>query len=67
MYEVLYEVHAKVYQHQFKIFSKVNKGAEKIYLSHKVIKNSKISSRISCNKIHYFTLIGEPIVNPLTR
>ena len=61
------EVHAKEYQHQSKVFNKVIKGAEKTHLSLKVIKNSRILLTISRKKIHYFILIGELVLNPLTR
>ena len=57
----------KEFQHQFKVFNKVIKGAEKTYLSLKVIKNSRILSAISCKKIHYFILTSEPVLNPFTR
>ena len=40
--------------------SKVNKGVELFYLSHKVIKSIKTISEISCMYILYFILTGEP-------
>ena len=48
------------------VFSKVINGTELYYLSQKVIKRIKIILAIGCKFIHYFILIVELVLNPLT-